>query len=153
MRFAHAFTVLRRRGASSALLAIGLAVSAGCTGPWAMETGRTSPSVGPSSATPSRGPLPDAAPQTQELSVQIVDGRFPAIRFNVRPGAVRLTISARGGPYTLRIDPLVTPHRIPADSTALVGFTAATPGEYVIELTGEGKRETAILDVRPAASP
>lgn len=143
--------VSNRREVAAAVLVLALGSSVACRGLQAGETGAPAPATGGVGglATP-RGSLPDAPAGTQEIAVQIVDGRFPAIRFNVRPGAVRLNLSARGGPYTLRIDPLLPAQRIPPDTTTLVAFTATTPGEYIMELTGPQKTETAILDVRPA---
>ncbi len=145
-----------RRKIVTTVLALGLGSSAGssaaCRGPQATETGAPAPATGGSSGPPPQARLPDAPASAQELTLQVVDGRFPAIRFNVQPGPVRLNVNARGGPYTLQIETLLAPQRIPPDTTTLIGFTATSPGEYLMELMGEQKTETAILDVRPASA-
>ncbi len=143
----------KRREVVTVFLALGWGSGAvACNQPQAGETGAVAPAAPGSGGPVGAGTQLPAAPQAaQEIAIQIVGGRFPAIRFNVQPGQVRLNVNARGGPYTLRIDPLVPPQRLAPDSTTLVGFTVTAPGEYVMELMGGAATETAILDVRPAA--
>jgi hypothetical protein len=103
----------------------------------------------PSGGQPTAGTsAPGAA---QELTLRVADGRFAAAQLNVTPGPVRLTLQVQGGPYTLRIDPLIQPRQVPENTTTVITFTASTPGEYTMELSAAGRRETAVLNVRPAA--
>jgi hypothetical protein len=115
-----------------------------------------------------RGPLPVAAtaypnptgdvvvakspPQDiQELSIQVVDGRFDSDRYAAQSRPTRLVVSARGGPYTLSIDGLLQPQQLPVDGTAEIGLTLPDPGDYTMRLGGSASA-TAVLNVRPVGA-
>lgn len=89
--------------------------------------------------------------EIQRLAVVIADGKFDHDRYAMQPGAMRLLVTTRGGPYTFMIDPLVTPRELPANATTEIGFTAPEPGDYTMKLTGPAEA-TATLNVRPIGS-
>lgn len=90
-------------------------------------------------------------PDTQRLDMTIANGAFDSDRYAVQTGAVRLFVTTQGGPYTLTIDPLVTPTTLPANTTTQVDFTAPEARDYLITLTGGGDA-TATLNVRLAGT-
>jgi hypothetical protein len=111
------------------------------------------------SATPSR-PEPLGSPAAlldpprnvpldiEELTIEVVDGRFGHERYSVQTGPVRLKFVARGtGPHSVRIEDLMQARLLPVGQTTVVGLTTY-PGEYLM-MTDGGALDTAVLDVRP----
>ncbi len=99
----------------------------------------------------SPGAINEVPQEIHTISVFIDDGKFQSDRYIAQPGPLEMIVTTRqGGPYTLVIEPLVTPQALPANATTEVGFTASEPGEYAMRLSRDGATvATAILDIRP----
>jgi hypothetical protein len=90
----------------------------------------------------------DPPQDVQELSIEIIDGRFAADRYSMQVGPARLRVTTRGGPYRLEGDRLLQPQELPPNATTTIGVTAPDPGDYIMRLASTG-RATAVLNVRP----
>ena len=84
----------------------------------------------------------------QDLDVEIENGDFTADRYSVQSWAVRMSVSAEGGPYTFSIDRLVEPRVIAPGGTAVIALTVPEPGDYTMRITGTDE-DSAVLSVRP----
>lgn len=102
----------------------------------------------------SPGAINEVPQEIHTISVFIDDGKFQSDRYVAQPGPLELIVITRqGGPYTLTIEPLVTPQALPANATTEVGFTAPGPGEYAMRLIRDGAIvATATLDICPPGS-
>ena len=85
----------------------------------------------------------------QLLSVEIDNGAFENDLYEAQVGAVRMIVTAVGGPYTLQIDPIVPATEIKASQATEVEFNTAVADEYLMRLSGNGASDTAMLNIRP----
>lgn len=143
-----------RRRAAVALAGIGWSAGVACgpdtkspagTGPISARELTPQPNLPPLDQRPNSPPVVPG--DVQVVEVVVADGQFDADRYSVQTGAVQLRVTARGGPYGMRIDQLLQARTLPANETTALGLTA-TPGEYTMRLNA-GVEDTAVLNVRP----
>jgi hypothetical protein len=104
---------------------------------------------------PDHGPPANTAPMppVHLVPVFITGGRFGAERYDARPGSILLRVTATGGPYTIRIEPLLPGGVAAANARTDIGFTAPDEGQYRMQIEGVPGDQATLIITRQVDSP